>query len=55
MVHFQGYHKTNAYIVTQIPLSDTTETFWRMVCENESTIIVYIVTESQKMVRTVPE
>ena len=37
-----GYRSRNAYIATQGPLAETTEDFWRMLWEQNSTIIVML-------------
>jgi protein tyrosine phosphatase len=38
----QGYRYRRAYIVTQGPLPETTEDFWRMLWEHNSTIVVML-------------
>eukprot|EP00057_Strongylocentrotus_purpuratus_P029799 XP_011684273.1 PREDICTED: receptor-type tyrosine-protein phosphatase delta [Strongylocentrotus purpuratus] len=40
--HIDGYRQRNAYIATQGPLAETTEDFWRMLWEQNSTIIVML-------------
>ena len=42
VLFFQGYRYRKAYIGTQGPLADTTEDFWRMLWEHNSTIIVML-------------
>ncbi|KAJ8008280.1 hypothetical protein DPEC_G00103170 [Dallia pectoralis] len=37
-----GYRQQNAYIATQGPLAETTEDFWRMLWEHNSTIVVML-------------
>ncbi|XP_042564818.1 receptor-type tyrosine-protein phosphatase S isoform X2 [Clupea harengus] len=37
-----GYRQQHAYIATQGPLAETTEDFWRMMWENNSTIVVML-------------
>ncbi|XP_024910058.1 protein tyrosine phosphatase receptor type Fa isoform X2 [Cynoglossus semilaevis] len=37
-----GYRQQRAYIATQGPLSETTEDFWRMLWEHNSTIVVML-------------
>lgn len=37
-----GYRYRNAYIATQGPLAETTEDFWRMLWEHNSTIVVML-------------
>ncbi|XP_055077017.1 receptor-type tyrosine-protein phosphatase S-like [Periophthalmus magnuspinnatus] len=37
-----GYRQQRAYIATQGPLADTTEDFWRMLWEHNSTIVVML-------------
>ncbi|XP_063259672.1 receptor-type tyrosine-protein phosphatase S isoform X5 [Prinia subflava] len=37
-----GYRHQKAYIATQGPLAETTEDFWRMLWENNSTIVVML-------------
>ena len=36
------YRQQKAYIATQGPLAETTEDFWRMLWENNSTIVVML-------------
>lgn len=43
-----GYRYRNAYIATQGPLAETTEDFWRMLWEHNSTIVVML-TKLQEM------
>ena len=40
--HSQGYKQRNAYIVTQGPLKNTAEDFWRMIMEFKSRSIVQL-------------
>lgn len=37
-----GYRQRGAYIATQGPLQDTTDDFWRMLWEHNSTIVVML-------------
>lgn len=37
-----GFKFKNQYIITQIPLPNTIEDFWRMVMSKNSKIIVYL-------------
>lgn len=37
-----AYRQQKAYIATQGPLAETTEDFWRMLWENNSTIVVML-------------
>ncbi|XP_031141640.1 protein tyrosine phosphatase receptor type Db isoform X19 [Sander lucioperca] len=37
-----GYRQQNAYIATQGPLAETTEDYWRMLWEHNSTIVVML-------------
>jgi len=39
---WQGYRYRHAYIATQGPLAGTTEDFWRMLWEHNSTIVVML-------------
>lgn len=41
-VIFQGYNKTNEFIITQHPLDQTMEDFWRMVWDQNSSVIVQL-------------
>jgi netrin-G3 ligand len=43
-----GYRYRNAYVATQGPLAETTEDFWRMLWEHNSTIVVML-TKLQEM------
>ena len=38
----QGYRYRRAYVATQGPLAGTTEDFWRMLWEHNSTIVVML-------------
>jgi netrin-G3 ligand len=38
----QGYRYRQAYVATQGPLAETTEDYWRMLWEHNSTIIVML-------------
>ncbi|XP_071800264.1 receptor-type tyrosine-protein phosphatase F-like isoform X1 [Asterias amurensis] len=40
--HIDGYKQKSSYIATQGPLAETTEDFWRMLWEQNSTIIVML-------------
>ena len=37
--HLPAHRQQKAYIATQGPLAETTEDFWRMLWENNSTIV----------------
>ncbi|XP_060555238.1 tyrosine-protein phosphatase 99A-like isoform X5 [Ruditapes philippinarum] len=40
--YLQGYNKSNEFIVTQHPLEQTVEDFWRMVWDQNSSVIVQL-------------
>ena len=40
--HLPAHRQQKAYIATQGPLAETTEDFWRMLWENNSTIVVML-------------
>ncbi|XP_071850013.1 receptor-type tyrosine-protein phosphatase delta-like isoform X2 [Apostichopus japonicus] len=40
--HIHGYRQRNAFIATQGPLAETTEDFWRMLWDQNSTIVVML-------------
>ncbi|XP_038056355.1 receptor-type tyrosine-protein phosphatase S-like isoform X2 [Patiria miniata] len=40
--HIDGYKQKSSYVATQGPLAETTEDFWRMLWEQNSTIIVML-------------
>ncbi|PIK36504.1 putative receptor-type tyrosine-protein phosphatase delta isoform X4, partial [Apostichopus japonicus] len=40
--HIHGYRQRNAFIATQGPLVETTEDFWRMLWDQNSTIVVML-------------
>ena len=42
MYMLQGYRYRKAYIATQGPLPETTEDYWRMLWEHNSTIVVML-------------
>jgi len=44
----QGYHQKAAYIVTQGPLQDTCDDFWRMVWERNIASIVMLTKLTEK-------
>lgn len=39
---FQGYKKSDEFIVTQYPLESTKEDFWRMVWDRNSPVIIVL-------------
>jgi protein tyrosine phosphatase len=39
---FQGYNNTDEFILTQHPLEKTAGDFWRMVWDNNSSVIVLL-------------
>ena len=39
---FQGYRKSDEFIVTQHPLEDTKEDFWRMVWDRNAPLIIIL-------------
>lgn len=40
--HYQGYNHTDEFILTQHPLEATMGDFWRMVWDNNSSVIVLL-------------
>lgn len=40
--HYQGYNHTDEFILTQHPLEATVGDFWRMVWDNNSSVIVLL-------------
>ena len=42
MYLFQGYTRTNEFILTQHPIESTVEDFWRMVWDQNSSVIVLL-------------
>ena len=40
--HIDGFYEKNAYIATQAPFEETVADFWRMVMEQDSSIIVMV-------------
>lgn len=40
--HYQGYNHTDEFILTQHPLETTMGDFWRMVWDNNSSVIVLL-------------
>jgi len=47
---FQGYNKTDEFILTQHPLEETVEDFWRMVWDQNSSVI-FLMTPADNPVR----
>jgi len=45
--YIDSYLRKNAFIITQLPLHDTVEDFWRMAWENFSCIIVNLLTDEE--------
>lgn len=44
---YQGYKQRNAYIATQCPLVGTVDTFWRMIWDYKSAVIVTLCSAEQ--------
>lgn len=57
-VHFRlqkGYRKQDAYIVTQIPLENNREQFWKMIeCTGCSSIVLLAETNSSDLIVNSP-
>eukprot|EP00794_Sanderia_malayensis_P006241 gene6241-6959_t len=46
--YIDGFYQKKKFIVTQMPLYDTIEDFWRMIWENFSEIIVSLLTDQER-------
>ena len=44
----QSFYNKDSYIITQYPLTNTTQDFWRMIWEQNSLIVVNLTQDSER-------